>query len=531
MLKSIECERLTQTSLLFKEGLNTLIGADDAHNSIGKSSVLMLIDFAFAGDDFPEKCDDVIKNIGHFDVKITFEFDKIYSFIRNTNKPDNVLCLEKNEIWQLEKYRNFLQVMYGLDKLELSFRECVSAFFRIYQRNNYNEKEPLHIVPKESWSLIKKRLLKFFDEYKKIELLESNKKTKEKNRMDINGTFNSGSVKKITKKQFEKNKITIEDLNSKISNLKETLSLNITDIYKILNDDNYNLMVEKEKLLKLLQKTKVSLHRIESNMLKKGKDTSALAAIMELIPSINIDKLNNIDKFHNGIATILNEQLKIDKAKLSEDLDFINSQIDSIDSKLKKNIELDNKNSVLLDILLELDQEQQTLKIQNKYFELSDNLKKEIDYINTNINTILVESISRIQIIINKSLAIFIKKIYPNNPIEPKLLINNKKYIFDCGDDRGTGKGFSNLISLDLAFLDNTLLPCLIHDSLLFKNLGISAVENLIGTYCSFEKQIFISIDEVKKYKKEMQQIVYNSMFLKLDKDNIAFKVDWKKKT
>lgn len=530
MLKSIECEKLTQTSLLFKEGLNTLVGADDAHNSIGKSSVLMLIDFAFAGDDFPEKCDDVIKNIGHFDIKIIFEFDKIYSFLRNTNNPNNVLCLDNNEIWQLEQYRSFLQVMYGLDKLELSFRECVSAFFRIYQRNNYNEKEPLHIVPKEPWLPIKKRLLKFFDEYKKIELLESNKKAKEKNIMDINGTFNSGSVKKITKKQFEKNKITIETLNSKISNLKETLSLNITDINKILNDDNYNLMVEKEKLLKLLQKTKVSLHRIESNMLKKGKDTSALAAIIELIPSINIDKLNNIDKFHNGIAKILNEQLKIDKAKLSEDLDFINSQIDSIDSKLKKNIELDNKNSVLLDILLESDQEQKTLKIQNKYFELSDNLKKEIDYINTNINTILVESISRIQIIINKSLAIFIKKIYPNNPIEPKLLINNKKYIFDCGDDRGTGKGFSNLISLDLAFLDNTLLPCLIHDSLLFKNLDISAVENLIGTYCSFEKQIFISIDEVKKYKKEMQKIVSDSMFLKLDKDNTAFKINWKTK-
>ncbi|OCG61020.1 hypothetical protein, partial [Gilliamella sp. Nev3-1] len=363
MLKSIECEKLTKTSLLFKEGLNTLIGADDAHNSIGKSSVLMLIDFAFAGDDFPEKCDDVIKNTGHFDVKITFKFDKIYSFIRNTNKPDNVLCLEENEIWPIEKYRNFLQVMYGLDKLELSFRECVSAFFRIYQRNNYNEKEPLHIVAKESWSLIKKRLLKFFDEYKKIELLESNKKTKEKNRMDINGTFNSGSVKKITRKQFEKNRITIEALNSKISNLKETLSLNITDIYKILNDDNYNLMVEKEKLLKLLQKTKVSLHRIESNMLKKGKDASALAAIIELIPSINIDKLNKIDKFHNGIATILNEQLKLDKAKLSKDLDVINSQIDSIDSKLKKNIELDNKNSILLDTLLESDQEQKTLKI------------------------------------------------------------------------------------------------------------------------------------------------------------------------
>lgn len=172
MLKSIECEKLISTSLNFKQGLNTLVGADDAYNSIGKSSVLMLIDFAFAGDDFPKKCDDVIKNIGHLDIKITFKFDKVYSFLRSTNTPDHILNIENNEILGIEDFRFFLQTKYHLNKIELSFRETVSAFFRIYQRDNYNEKEPLNIVSKEPWKQIEKRILKFFEEYEKIEPFE-----------------------------------------------------------------------------------------------------------------------------------------------------------------------------------------------------------------------------------------------------------------------------------------------------------------------------------------------------------------------
>lgn len=300
---------------------------------------------------------------------------------------------------------------------------------------------------------------------------------------------------------------------------------------EILNDKNNNLTTEKEKLLDSLQKTKMSLYRIEKVTLKKGKETKALESIMELIPSANIDKLNKIDQFHNGIATILNKQLDIEKNKLLMDEEIVNKKISEINLELKKCIPTCNENIVLLDNLINIDRQTKDLSNQNKYFELNEETKKEIDSINNKIKDLLQTSIIKIQNIINSTLTVFIKNIYPISPIEPTLIINSKGYKFDCGDDRGTGKGFANLISLDLVFLEKTLLPCIIHDSLLFKNLDISAVENLINTYSSFDKQIFISIDEVKKYNKAMQTIVNNSMFLKLDKDHTAFKINWKIKT
>lgn len=97
MLKSMSCEKLIKSPLIFDKGLNAVVGADDAHNSIGKSSILMLIDFAFGGSDFPDKCDDVIRHVGHFKVGVTFEFDKLYSFIRDTKNPDQVYLVEEQE--------------------------------------------------------------------------------------------------------------------------------------------------------------------------------------------------------------------------------------------------------------------------------------------------------------------------------------------------------------------------------------------------------------------------------------------------
>lgn len=47
MLKKIYCEKFLQKEILFHSGLNAVVGDDVASNSIGKSTMLMIIDFVF----------------------------------------------------------------------------------------------------------------------------------------------------------------------------------------------------------------------------------------------------------------------------------------------------------------------------------------------------------------------------------------------------------------------------------------------------------------------------------------------------
>ncbi|CAH8226587.1 conserved hypothetical protein [Vibrio aestuarianus] len=531
MLKSISCEKIVETTLTFQRGLNSVVGADDAHNSIGKSSILMLIDFAFGGDDFPKKCDDVIKNIGDFDVGMVFEFDKKYSFIRNTGTSDDIYHIEEQEVLTIEEFRGFLQKMYGIDKYALSFRECVSGFYRIYQRDNYNDKRPLDNFPKEGWASIRKRVLKLFNEYSTISKLEQDKKIETEHKNDIKGTFNTGAIAKINKTTFKKNEVKILELREVIAGIKKVLETNVTDIKSVISKENAELKKNKDSLIDMRIKLETSLSRIEDSLSKtKLKNSKSFNELVEFFPEIDQERLSQVDSFHNGISKIMRNQLNEEKRSIIDNINDIDKEIQTIDKELLKLVDSKEESVYLLEKLIELDRLENDLTQQNDFWEKDDEVKEKIKSIKLEIKDALVDSIERIQSTVNQGLKKYISKIYLENPISPELHILDSDYKFERGDDRGTGKGFANMISLDLTFLEETCLPSITHDSLLFKNMDVTSIENLISTYSNFDKQIFISIDEVSKYKEATKELISNSQFIKLDKDRVAFGVKWKSK-
>ncbi|HCH0195793.1 TPA: hypothetical protein NKB34_001853 [Vibrio parahaemolyticus] len=531
MLTSISCEKLVETTLIFQRGLNSVVGADDAHNSIGKSSILMLIDFAFGGDDFPTKCDDVIKKIGDFDVGMVFEFDKKYSFIRNTGTSQDIYHIEEQEVITTEEFRGFLQKMYGIDKYDLSFRECVSGFYRISQRENYNDNRPLDNFPKEGWASIRKRILKLFNEYSTISKLEQDKKIETEHKNDIKGTFNTGAITKINKTTFKENEVKILELREDIAHIKKVLETNVTDIQYVISKENAELKKNKDSLIDMKIKLETSLSRIEDSLSKtKLRNSKSFNELVGFFPEIDQERLSQVDSFHNGISKIMRNQLNQEKCSIVDNIKDIDMEIKAIDKELLKLVNSKEESVYLLEKLIELNRLENDLTQQNNFWEKDDEVKGKIKSINLEIKDALIDSIARIQSIVNQGLKKYISKIYLDNPISPEFHILDSDYKFDRGDDRGTGKGFANMISLDLTFLEKTCLPSIIHDSLLFKNMDVTSIENLISTYSKFEKQIFIAIDEISKYKKNTKEIILNSQFIRLDKDRVAFGIKWKNK-
>jgi uncharacterized protein YydD (DUF2326 family) len=114
MLTEIHCKKFKTKTIKFHSGLNVVLGDAVATNSIGKSNLLMIIDFAFGGNSFLEHNSDVSKELGHHDYHFRFKFrDKIVGFVRNTNTP-NLVHQEaegsENDIpISIEDYRAFLK--------------------------------------------------------------------------------------------------------------------------------------------------------------------------------------------------------------------------------------------------------------------------------------------------------------------------------------------------------------------------------------------------------------------------------------
>lgn len=532
MLKAINCIKLIETPITFQHGFNCVVGADDAQNSIGKSSVLMLIDFAFGGNDFSKKCDDVIRNIGKLDIQMTFEFEKQYTFSRSTDEPDEIYDFENNEPIKLTDFTAFLKDKYLPSNNSISFRDCVSGFSRIYHRNNYDDHKPLSSHPTDSWEKIRKRILRLFDKYWMIEELEQEKSDRTQEAQNIKGTFNSGAVNKITKTQYVKNEEQLQVLTSELEEIKSALKQNVTDIQALVNKRNLELKEQKDRLLDLKLELQLKLSRVDSNLSgNKVRNSKTFQQVLEYFPEINTSRLSEVQNFHKGISSILRNQLKAEKETITSALESAQSEIDQIDKELLETVNSEENAVYLLEKLMEYGRLEKELKQQNLFWSQDTKIKDKIKELRTKISETLTETIVEIETSLNEGMKFYIEKIYSDNPILPKMNFSKTEYKFVHGDDRGTGKGYANMIALDLTFLDRTILPFIIHDSLLFKNMDIPAVEHLMSVYSHFSKQVFISIDEVKKYSEDTREIIQNAMFLKLDNERLAFKEKWKRRT
>ena len=182
MLYEIWCDKFVSNGnprgvIRFNEKLNIVKGHDSGTNSIGKSTFLLAIDFAFGGNSYAED-KRLIKKIGHHLINYCFKFnDDFYYFSRNTATPKEVnVCNTDYSVIKtisIEEYNNNLLALYSINLPNISFRQIVGRYFRVYGRGSSNERKPLASydgeAPKDS--LI--ALLKLFDGYTPIEKLFS----------------------------------------------------------------------------------------------------------------------------------------------------------------------------------------------------------------------------------------------------------------------------------------------------------------------------------------------------------------------
>jgi len=137
--------------------------------------------------------------------------------------------------------------------------------------------------------------------------------------------------------------------------------------------------------------------------------------------------------------------------------------------------------------------------------------------------------IKLVEDIINDKTRKFVSQVYSEQRRSPILSLSQNSYTFSAIEDTGTGKAYSNLILLDLAIFETTVLPFVIHDSVLFKNIENEAVARLIKLYISLGKQTFIAIDEINKYGEETEKLLLDNKVIRLTNENVLYIKDWRK--
>jgi len=531
MLKEIKSEILLEKVIIFHNGLNVILGDNLGSNSIGKSNLLMIIDFIFGGNTYIKHNIDVVNNLGHHKFFFTLEFNhEKYYFCRGTEEPDSVYNCSQDytikESIKLQDYGNFLKEKYGVTEGNLTFRSAVNLFSRVWGKNNYTVNRPLHSVSNEKTldSII--RLIKLLDQYDKIEKEEVELKQLSENKALVTKAGNKQLIPKINKTNYNQNIKEIDRLKNEIDNLSKSIyspSINITEI---VSDEILQLREQKKTLLNQINYYKNRLIRTDqtiSNSLKIKFDS-----LIEFFPDVNKERLEKIEGFHEGITSILSDELKQTKKELLAKISALNEEIKILNQNMDKVLNPNEEPNIFIDNLIEVSSKLKTLQLENSYYEKSVALKSDVDVKKNTLSVTKEEIVKKINNSINNKIKEINESLHNEQRKPPILSLKENEYEYLFSDNTGTGNAFKNLIIFDLAIFDLTVLPFIIHDSFLFKNIEKNVIENIISYYNSTVKQVFIAIDMINIYDDEIQKILINKKVIQLTKDKLLFTADWR---
>ncbi|WP_158793812.1 DUF2326 domain-containing protein [Granulicella sp. L60] len=537
MLIEIHSAKFRTGAVPFHPGLNVILGDANATNSIGKSTMLMVIDFVFGGSDLLDHNSDVVKELGHHDYRFTFQFgDELHRFCRETSQPDVVYrCGSDFELgapMSLENYTAFLRLAYEVELPDLSFRGLVGLYSRIWGKENLDPSKPLHIVPSKSGEECVEILIKTFDLYADLRDIDLKLNGTEKELKAWGSAKSQKVIPIIQKRGYDENQKSIATLESELSDIRVNLARYTANVSEVVNRELLELKAEKDRLLALRLSLASRLQRVQSNL--RGNRVVRSESFQELVrffPAIDQERLARVGDFHSGVARLLRSELAASQSQLEEELAAIDEELASLDERMGRSLNTVEAPTALVDRVAEVATKIKGARDENGRYEhevaLRADVKRLKEQLQKEKETILIV----LEKTINDGMRRIMTERFGTERKSPFLELRERGYRFEVDEDTGTGVAYTGLVLFDLTIFLLTRLPILIHDTVIFKNIENDSVSRLLPVYLETEKQSFVALDEIEKYGSETVALLKQHQVLELDTRNLLYIKDWRART
>ena len=536
MLTEIFCEAFgSEKRILFSSGLNVIQGVRG--NSIGKSSALKIIDYAFGGKYYAESNDDIIKHVGPHDICFSHTFEgESFFFKRDAQNTSKVLCCGDNKYipnkeMSLDEFCKWLLAKYELDYSGLTFRQIVGLYIRIWNKPNKEVNRPLYNHNAQTISDAIISLVKLFNKYESIrELNEQNEYLKKRQRA-IKEAVRYHLLNLPGPKEYSKISAELNEISNQMAQLERNVSAVSVENVEQLNDNLAALLELRANLLNQQGRIIRDIRRTEKNLQQLYPyNESSFSQLQDYFPEVNMRRIEEVQGFHESLRIILMDEIKSEQTALKKRLSEINTAISKNECDIENFTGLPTKAHEAIEKLFKLAKRQESLQMQLTLYEdnAADAAQKKDN--KKSLEKMLGEITSEIEREINHKIQELSSKITSSNSKAPVLQLSNNQYTYGVQDNTGTGKAYTDLILFDLAVLALTGLPILIHDSFLFNNIDNTTKKDFLKLYGQFpNKQTFISLDQYLGDRKDIDAILFSSTRLVLSENSPLFGKDWRK--
>ncbi|MDR0288347.1 MAG: DUF2326 domain-containing protein [Clostridiales bacterium] len=529
-------------AISFRRGLNVVRGSDNGSNSIGKSTFLMIVDFAFGGRDYVDdtKVKGLEDEVGPHTIKFAYEFDdKRYYFSRDTEN-FNVIhyCDSRYEIREtkpVKDFTDFLKEKYRIALPDISFRDVVSGYLRIFHRGNDTFDKPLKAFEEDKPTSGIDRLLKLFDLYEAIAVLKKSSEEAEEAKNAYKKSQKYGQLPPtLTKTRFKENEQRLEKFREELRTLTESHDENLLRALGLdpsLTDRAFELTSRLSSLQYQRRRLREKLRELECNMgFGQYRMTQDFEALTQFFTGIDLHHLEEIEGFHNKLQSILGKQFNDAHNELVQLIALAEQEIEAVGNQIRL-ADLPRRTSkAFWEKCRSLEIEIHRLEAENHSQMNAEKLVADAKAAKAALSEKEKEQTHRVQTAATDKMRSLNDYVYGGVKQAPELQITGpSRYEFFTPKDGGTGTAYRGLILFDISVLSLTDLPILAHDSFLFKNIEDEALEKIMELYaCEVGKQVFIAIDKVSSYTPRTQEIINTSTCLALSRGgNELFGRSW----
>ena len=529
----------TRPPIRFNSGLSVIRGTDQGTNSIGKSSLLLAIDFAFGGETYVGS--EAPKEAGHHTVCWTMEFDRReYYFGRSTQSPDHILVCDSAYVLtgksiEIKEYCEKLASRYGIKLSRTSWRQLRTTFFRIYGKDNMNEKDPLQGWKRASKEVELRPLLGLYGYY---EALAPYDKRREETKEAFSAFKTAQEYRFIPQtgggtKELSSQQQRIEELEA----IRETAINNNGQQVSTSEVDDEQHRLDLRRRLNATQRELANLERrIElARMTEKygvRVDEADLLALQEFFPNVELRKLHEVERFHAQLASVLEGEAAEERTALEQRRTELDDQYATLRAELLKLGPGPGYTREFLDTIKQIDEEIGDLKSKTnaaEQFHALDSAKRKAK---REYDQAVAHSLSMVETTLNTAMRRLSEEIVGNEYNPPEITISAfNSFTFHTPHDQGAGTGCRGLTIYDFAVLETSALPAIAHDTNILKQCDDKAVEGIMEQYGAATKQIFLAFDRADRYTQRVNDIVDQYTVIQLGPDEqTLFGKAWNKR-
>lgn len=521
MLYEIRCDRFQQKRIRFNSGLSVVLGTRTGDNSIGKSTFLLIVDFVFGGSTYA-KTEDIIKNVGSHDIYFSFIFNgETFRFCRNSIEAHTVWkCnddYERIEEIKLSDYCEWLDSKYAMSLLDLSFRDAVGRYIRVYGKNNCNERRPLHYQTSEKAEKACTALLKLFNAYAPLKEIDTETQHSESELATYKRAQASRFIAKITKRIYDENRKEIRNIAEQIDELSRGLERDLLDVDAAASEQAVYVKKMLSRARRAKNRVKARWDLLDENgNYAFSSTTDTFADLQRFFPDAAIAHLEDIEGFHRTISSVFKAELRTERSNLEKELMEYDQIIHEYETQLQELIQNPKLSKIVLTRHSELLREKDRMQKENESYENLQHLKEKRDSDVARSKTIRQKQLALVAHQLNEEMSRINDAIYQGSSNAPILDFTDTDYHFFTPDDTGTGVAYKGLVVYDLAVLKLTRLPILVHDSVVLKHISDEAIEKIIGLYSACGKQVIIALDKQESYSDKTYHLLSDSAILTL---------------